>query len=419
MSTHTGLVRPGVLTLTWQSMNVDGYFHKIYGVMHRLQELVANVREIMNHSVDGNLKMMRRMILLEFPDEGQFNLSEFVDMQTDIVRDKGLDLKRLRDNIENGIEEMLEAISAYTLDSGACPVLKAEDVNRLTDHYGDLLYSAILGAVKNSFAAIKKRLASRRSSRFMLIDRPFFDIEILLQVPKIKLQPSLDDVQYAIDETARMVLRCIKCVPLLGEKTDVGEFDEEIPEYCGQNSYFYRISGDKEVTCVCLMLCGSVDGTRRSVMEYLQTFNKFEFLWSEDKAIGFKAFLASNPKIDDFERELKRFSEIEDAIMSIDEVYNLSCMSLRTQSLKYSLKAEASAWKVQYAKRLHARAKAQVVCLRACTQLLYISAVLSNCSLAIVPLVELSCAKDSLEENTNYLLSSFVPSLCLCRLTML
>ena len=151
----------------------------------------------------------------------------------------------------------------------------------------------------------------------------------------------------------------------------------------------------------------------------IYTFNKFEFLWSEDKAIGFKAFLASNPKIDDFERELKRFSEIEDAIMSIDEVYNLSCMSLRTQSLKYSLKAEASAWKVQYAKRLHARAKAQVVCLRACTQLLYISAVLSNCSLAIVPLVELSCAKDSLEENTYYLLSSFVPSLCLCRLTML
>ena len=37
---------------------------------------------------------------------------------------------------------------------------------------------------------------------------------------------------------------------------------------------------------------------------------------------------------------------------------NIGCLCLRTQSLKYSLKAEAGAWKSLYAKHLHGLAKA-------------------------------------------------------------
>jgi dynein heavy chain len=96
------------------------------------------------------------------------------------------------------------------------------------------------------------------------------------------------------------------------------------------------------------------------MLEYLDTFQKFEFLWRDDKSTAFKAFLKKQPTIDDYEFELARFSELEDQIMKIDEVYNLSCMSLRTQSLKYSLKAEVTAWKAQYSKRMHKQAQSQM-----------------------------------------------------------
>lgn len=39
------------------------------------------------------------------------------------------------------------------------------------------------------------------------------------------------------------------------------------------------------------------------------------------------------------------------------QVNNIGCLCLRTQSLKYSLKAEAGAWKSLYAKHLHSLAK--------------------------------------------------------------
>ena len=125
-------------------------------------------------------------------------------------------------------------------------------------------------------------------------------------------------------------------------------------------SYYERMVADKEITLSCVLLTGSVDGTRRAMDEYLSTFDKYQFLWSDDKSKQFKAFLRANPTLDDYEDQLSNFSELESQIEQIDQVYNLSCMALRAQPLKYSLKAEANAWKSQFAGRLHSRAREQV-----------------------------------------------------------
>ena len=348
------LVRPGILTLTWESMNIDGFLHHINASLDRLKKLINHVRDLMANTIDNRLLTVRRMSLVHFPPDGQFMLQEFVFMEKEVIATKSQELIQLRNKIEEGIDQILTAILNYTLELGERVVLDPKHVRTLKQSYGDLFYLAILGTVKNSFKAIKQRLTSRSASRFMLVDQPFFDIEILLVVPRIQLQPSLDEVQEAICETALLVLKSIKEVPLLG--------GDESSEASDNNrlSYYDRITNEKDIVAVCLMLTGSVDGTRRAMLDYLESFQKFEFLWRDDKSAAFRAFLKTHPTLDDYERELARFSELEDQILKIDEVYNLSCMSLRTQSLKYSLKAEATAWKAQYAKRLHKQAQSQM-----------------------------------------------------------
>lgn len=205
-----------MLTLTWQSMNMDGYLYRITSAMQRLQSLIAGIRSIMTNDIEQCLLTIRRMQVVSFPDEGQFALAEFVEMQKDAIKEKSLQLVQLRNSIEDGISLLLDVIRKYRLESEEDVVLREADADSLRADYGELFYLALLGAIKNSFAAIKRRLASRRSSRFMLIDRPFFDMEILLVVPRIQLQPSLDEVQEAISQTARLVLEAVKSIPLLG-----------------------------------------------------------------------------------------------------------------------------------------------------------------------------------------------------------
>lgn len=118
-------------------------------------------------------------------------------------------------------------------------------------------------------------------------------------------------------------------------------------------TYYSLIAADVQIVCSILLLTGSVEGSKRQVLEYLETFTRYEFLWVDDKHAAYSKFMKKNPDLEDFERELAKYQAIEAEIASIRQVYNLGCMSLRSQSLKYSLKAEASAWKSQYAKNLH------------------------------------------------------------------
>ena len=68
----------------------------------------------------------------------------------------------------------------------------------------------------------------------------------------------------------------------------------------------------------------------------------------------------TSPSLEAFENELKKYMAIEDEIQRIAPVHNIGAMSLETQPMKYSLKAEAAAWKKQFAKNLHIAGEEQL-----------------------------------------------------------
>ena len=70
--------------------------------------------------------------------------------------------------------------------------------------------------------------------------------------------------------------------------------------------------------------------------------------------------MAKKPNLDMFETELQKYMSIEKHIGKIAPVHNIGALSLETQPLKVSLKAEAATWKKQLAKNLHAHGKDQL-----------------------------------------------------------
>ena len=57
---------------------------------------------------------------------------------------------------------------------------------------------------------------------------------------------------------------------------------------------------------------------------------------------------------------IPRYVAVETEIQKIPAVHNIGALSLETAPLKYSLKAEAAAWKAQYSINLHEQAKAEL-----------------------------------------------------------
>jgi dynein heavy chain len=158
-------------------------------------------------------------------------------------------------------------------------------------------------------------------------------------------------VQTALNKSAKLVLKCSASLPDWGQK---------VVEPAKRRTFFARITKDIEIVKVILLLTGSIQGTKNSVSEYLAGFSKYDWLWKDEKGFAYRKFMASDPTLSDYERELMKFVEVEKDIDRITTLYNIGALSLNTRNLKMSLKHEASQWKVHFSQYLHQEARAKM-----------------------------------------------------------
>lgn len=117
------------------------------------------------------------------------------------------------------------------------------------------------------------------------------------------------------------------------------------------------IACDKEIVKVILLLTGSIQGTKNKVNEFLSGFTKFEWLCKESIQESIKKFSKNGPTLQNYEDELKKFSQIEEEIEKIVPNYKIGAMELMTQNICLSFSTWAKDWKLQYSQDLHKRAR--------------------------------------------------------------
>lgn len=66
----------------------------------------------------------------------------------------------------------------------------------------------------------------------------------------------------------------------------------------GAATYYDMIARDKEIVKVVLLLTGSIEGTKESVLEYISSFDKYKFLWQKDLATEYAAFMSTSPSLE-------------------------------------------------------------------------------------------------------------------------
>ena len=341
-------LHPGMYVLTWSSMNIDGYLHRVHKGLAHLELMIGKVNDMLENRIDANLKAVARLPLVTLPSDESFTFDDFLSRQSKHVKKQTAALVVKNSEIERGCADLCDLIASFPLDGDQ--KFDAAKVQDFTEHYAKLMYQAILAATRKAFAAMKKRLGSRSSGGFLFVERPFFDVDVELTIPNVSMNPTLEDIQGAINATAKKVLKISESLHMWGGapgKSDGRTFHE-------------WIASDKEIVKSVLLLTGSIEGTKAQVMEYIGTFSRFDFLYMQDLQAEYKKFMDTSPSLEAFENELKKYMAIEDEIQLIAPVHNIGAMSLETQPMKYSLKAEAAAWKKQFAKNLHSQGKQQL-----------------------------------------------------------
>ncbi|KAI9980320.1 hypothetical protein PInf_026449 [Phytophthora infestans] len=329
-------LRPGLVTLTWTSMNIDAYMAVAHAALQRLEELISSVLDAIENRIEKNLVIVSKASLVHLPTDQSFALDDFVRMQEKHVANVTKQLAAKNVEIENAVEDVLRLICEYNLDGST----SSSGLN------GGI---SALSGLNTSLDAIKKRVCSKAGTGFLFLERPFFEVDVQLSVPSVRLSPSLDDIQKAINRSAVVVLRCSKSLYEWGQQS---VFPESM-----RTSLFERLGCDTEIIKVAILLTGALHGTKNQVHEYLSAFKKYDWLWKEDMEFRYNQFMQRNPLIQDFETELRHFMAVEAEISLIAPVHNIAVLSLNTKNLKLQLRNECRQWKVQYSDKVHQQAR--------------------------------------------------------------
>ena len=167
-------------------------------------------------------------------------------------------------------------------------------------------------------------------------------------------QKSLE-VEHAVNDLIDIilnVLRCSKRVFTWGQyrSQDISKLE----------TFHTRIARDKKVVKLVLLMCGSIEGVKIQVIEYLATFGRYIFGWQNDKQAAYQNFMKGNPALNAFEGELRVYMELENEINAISTFHNIGCIALETTPIKNVLKHECQVWRRQFADNLHKSAKEQL-----------------------------------------------------------
>ena len=376
-------LRPGMITLTWTSMNIDAYKHHVHSGLQRLEELVININDLIENRIEKNLKTVSKSLLVSLPADEAFTLEEFVAMQEEYIEKKAELLQGKNVQVENAVHDLIGLIKSYPLDPHIGAV-RQEDADRLIGHYNHFMYQALLNCTKNSLNAIKKRVAKGGSNSFIYVERPFFEVDVQLNIPKVQLSPSLDDVQRSINKAAQAVLRCTKTLYDWGQGAAGGSNASDATPPSPNNTvaagsmegtepdetyvvkedtritFFSKIARDIEIVRVCLLLTGSIQGLRNLVKNYLETFSEYSWLWTESKDKAYAKFMKTRPELSDYNRELRNFSDVEHQVEGIGSMHNIGALSLLTKNVKIQLKHMAELWKVSFSTKLHEEARTRM-----------------------------------------------------------
>ena len=342
-------VQPGMVTLTWTSMNIDGYLHRIHSGLFKLDDLVTKIRDLIENRIERNLKAVSGMLLVDIPQD-ESRLARPLRLDAGEVHQgaggaDGLEEPRGR----GGRRRPARAHQRVPARAGArargrggagqaARALRPPHVPR-----GAQLHQAVA-------AAIKKRVGSRASGGFLFLERPFFDVDVELTIPHVSMTPTLDDIQSAINRCCRSILRVSK--QLIVWST---------PEAVAANAtIFDEIARDKEIVKMVLLLTGSVEGAKRQVFEYLEKFLQYDWLWKDNKSTAYEAFMKKKPTLEDFDAELKKYVHIETrSRRSRPCTTSARSRSRRRRSSTRSSRRPPS-WKSQYSQNLHEQAKEEL-----------------------------------------------------------
>ena len=366
------VLKPGMITLTWTSLNIDAFIENVWTELSRLERLVVTVNDYIDNRIENNLKVVSKVLLVQLPVGGQTaSLAEFVEMQEKLVSESTSMLISKSSEIEVAVNDLLGVIVSYRSDSHVISGVAETELVKLKAHYNWSMYNALLGCTKRSLWVLKNRMSVRSGKGKC---SPLFEVGLQLDGVGVRLHPSLEDIQVSVNEGAVAILKCSKMIEawntvsiprnvqlILSGATSVAALGVP-PATAAQGTFYDRIVQDKEILKTILLLTGSIQSSRGETAEYLRGFSKYGWLWQDNVVDSYNEFSKNSPDLTQFEAKLRELSQLRDSFADarLFPSRQIAALLIKTDGLTKSMAELTKQWIVEFSKELHKQAKSKL-----------------------------------------------------------
>ncbi|XP_069055280.1 dynein axonemal heavy chain 8 isoform X2 [Lepisosteus oculatus] len=411
------VLRHGLTILNWSSLILDSFFCRVDMALSDLNQLLKKVRDICEMHIEAALQDISETVLVDLPEDGPTTLEDIIVKNESRSKEWADSMNHKSRRVEESVKELIGIFKAMyesketkkIVEETTVPERKRvaftedtianEEDSHTTEHqeaekgdefekeckemyayFSHQLLDALLKSTRLSLDTLKRRIfvsvLSARKGLFSQSSKSeelitFLKSEMHLAIPNVVMQPSLDDIQQAINRLVHLVLEVSRGIAQWGQAGRHGgpaalevslggakgtqrsrTADEDIPVKKLKN-FYHSVSEHKDICKIVVLLTSAVNSLRKPASDVLQQFHRFKGIWAEDRDAKVKEFMASNPYLTQIKSEILHYVAFEQEIEEIKPTTILGSIELSTAPLKLALTVEAKAWKMLLCKYLN------------------------------------------------------------------
>ncbi|XP_047444882.1 dynein axonemal heavy chain 8-like [Mugil cephalus] len=384
-------LRHGSVLLTWSSFLLDKFFQNVETCLFELKYVVSKVRDICKIRIDDVLKDISKTVLIELPEDRASSLQHLIDCNKTYCKEwaKKLDYKCSHvkaavmelDNVlrtiyepkvPKTIEEPVPGRRSATFSGGSQgkfiedegetlegavkdkAVKFEKEFKKLYEHFSARVLDALVKTTKMSLETLKRRICGSKTYKTSVVKEvPLIKSEIQLNTPNVVMNPTIDEIQHAVNQLTDLVLEVSRDI--------TWQLEYSRSDAMSKDNFYHCVVEHKDIKRVMIILKSAISVEREQAAEILMQFSPFRLLWEEDRNLKIKEFVASKPSLIQFQSEIQHYDSVEKEIDDVKPVIVFRSMELSTGSLKKALKVETKAWKKLLCKYLKEEYKKKMI----------------------------------------------------------
>ena len=261
-------MKPGLISVTWMSTNIDEYLVNVRKELDGFENLNAQVKDILECRVETALNEISVTSLCNLPND-PCSIEEFSKVAEETAQKATAALCKYITLCESALTEILETLRKNLRETDRKCVMtdehnyfecvsKNDGKNRgqrcqecLPCSYFNFLTlylqrnnDALVQCTRFTFDSIKKRL--QQTNKYIggevireKVKNPLFRADVILAIPNISVKPTLDDMQSQLNKSVQAILKLSQDLPEWKHSQKLRELQIKVTFQCLIKNNFY------------------------------------------------------------------------------------------------------------------------------------------------------------------------------------